>query len=197
MLAEGRARVAAEKIKEVLNKTTDILPGEPHPFPVSCPTPSYIAAPSLHVGVDMTMLWVELGLSADIKRISSEEQVQIYNEYMGKLEQVCVADLTELFLEKSDLFDTISTTSHTKDTFDLVHQELKVCACTCDAHVIHVMHMWSISHVVHVPCDQGLLMRACMFPIFASFHITFHYITHSSVKLSLFREKLPPWIEPL
>lgn len=84
----------------------------------------------------MTVLWVELGLSEEIKRISCEEQVHIYNEYMGKLEQVCVADLTELFLEKSDLFDLIST-SHTKDTFDLVHQELKVCAhvipCTCDS----------------------------------------------------------------
>jgi hypothetical protein len=77
----------------------------------------------------MMMLWVDLGLSEDVKRISNEQQVHIYNEYMGKLEQECIADLTELFLEKSDLFgsdlfDQLS--SSPKEAFDRVHQELKV-----------------------------------------------------------------------
>ena len=72
----------------------------------------------------MTMLWVELGLSEEVKRVSEEQLLQIYNEYMGKLEQECVADLTELFLERSDLFDQISAS--TNDTFSKIHQELKV-----------------------------------------------------------------------
>lgn len=68
----------------------------------------------------MTMLWVDLGLSDEVKKVSNEQQLHIYNEYMGKLEQECVADLTELFLERSDLFDQISTSPND------VHQELKV-----------------------------------------------------------------------
>ncbi len=70
------------------------------------------------------MLWVGLGLSEEIKLVKKEIQVQIYNEYMGKLEQECVADLTELFLERSDLFDQLS--SSPEDAFWRIHQELKV-----------------------------------------------------------------------
>lgn len=77
------------------------------------------------------MLWVDLGLSEEVKKLSSEEQIHIYNEFNGKLEQDCVADLTELFLERSDLFDKISpspsNTFSPKDLFDNIHQELKVC----------------------------------------------------------------------
>lgn len=72
----------------------------------------------------MMMLWVDLGLSEEARYLSNEQQVHVYNEYMGKLEQECVADLTELFLERSDLFNQIS--SSPKETFDRVHTELKV-----------------------------------------------------------------------
>ncbi len=50
------------------------------------------------------------------------------NEYMGKQEQEYVADLTELFLEQSNLFDQVL--SSTKDPFACIHQELKVLMCT-------------------------------------------------------------------
>ena len=55
--------------------------------------------------------------------MSQERQMAVYSECMGKLEHECVADLTELFLERSDLFNEIS---FPKDTFDHVHEELKV-----------------------------------------------------------------------
>ena len=74
----------------------------------------------------MMMLWVELGLSEEVKRVSKEVQVQIYNDHMVKLEQKCVEDLTELFLERSDLFDQVS--SSPEDAFTRIHQELKVSA---------------------------------------------------------------------
>ena len=57
----------------------------------------------------MTALWEELRLAEEVKHVSRRNQVQMYNEYMDKLEQKCVADLTELFLERSDLFDQFST----------------------------------------------------------------------------------------
>ncbi len=72
----------------------------------------------------MLMLWMELGLSEEVRLVQGEEQVAIYNDYMGRLEQECVADLTELFLEKSEFFDQIS--SSPQETIELVHQELKV-----------------------------------------------------------------------
>ena len=71
----------------------------------------------------MTMLWINLGLTDEAKRVSMEKQMLIYNEYMAKLEKECVADLMELFLERLDLFDQISPSP--MDTFDHVHQELK------------------------------------------------------------------------
>ena len=71
----------------------------------------------------MTMLWIDLGLTDESKRVSMEKQMLIYNEYMAKLEKECVADLMELFLERLDLFDQISPSP--MDIFDHVHQELK------------------------------------------------------------------------
>ncbi len=71
----------------------------------------------------MCMLWSDLGLQDEVQWMSQELQIAVYNECMVKLEQECVADLTELFLERSDLFNEISSP---KDTFDHVHEELKV-----------------------------------------------------------------------
>ena len=71
----------------------------------------------------MTMLWIHLNLTDEARRLSIENQMLIYNEYMAKLEKECVADLMELFLERLDLFDQIS--SSPMDIFDHVHQELK------------------------------------------------------------------------
>lgn len=88
-------------------------------MPITTPTHIYLW---VLTGVDMLMLWVDLGLSEEVKKISTEQQVNIYNEFMGQLEQDCVAELTELFLERSDLFDKGPAAS----AFDHVHQELKV-----------------------------------------------------------------------
>ena len=71
----------------------------------------------------MTMLWIDLGLTDEAKRVSMEKQMLIYNENMAKLEKECVADLVELFLERLDLFDPVSPSP--MDIFDHVHQELK------------------------------------------------------------------------
>ena len=71
----------------------------------------------------MVMLWSDLDLLDQTRWMSQEQQIFVYNECMGKLEQECVADLTELFMERSDLFNEISSP---KDTFDHVHEELKV-----------------------------------------------------------------------
>ena len=74
------------------------------------------------------MLWADLGLSNNAKLLSKEEQLHIYNEYMGKLEQECVADLTELFLEQSNLFGQIISSKENFDSHavESVHKELKV-----------------------------------------------------------------------
>lgn len=74
----------------------------------------------------MTKLWVDLQLSEDAKLVSSEDQHHIYNEFMSKLEQECVADLTELFLERSDLFDQSSALPNDASFRIHLHQELKV-----------------------------------------------------------------------
>jgi len=68
-------------------------------------------------------LWADLKLQDQTRWMSQEQQISVYSECMAKLEQECVADLTELFLERSDLFNEIDSP---KDTFDHVHEELKV-----------------------------------------------------------------------
>ena len=57
----------------------------------------------------MNVLWMKLRLSTEVKYVSLKTQVMMYNEYMGKLREKCVADLRELFLERSDLFDQFSS----------------------------------------------------------------------------------------
>ncbi len=59
------------------------------------------------IGMDMKVLWGKLGLLEEMKQVRKNIQVQIYNEYMAKLNLQCVADLNELFLEQMDLFNKI------------------------------------------------------------------------------------------
>ena len=74
-------------------------------------------------GVDMDQLWGDLGVASDAVHVPSDRLIKIYHEYMGNVEQQCIANLEELLLERHDIFDpNISET----EMITRVSEELKV-----------------------------------------------------------------------
>ena len=59
----------------------------------------------MYVGVDMDQLWSDLGVASDAVHVPSDRLIKIYHDYMGSVEQECLANLEELLLERHDIFD--------------------------------------------------------------------------------------------
>ena len=72
----------------------------------------------------MDQLWADLGLSSDATHVQPDRLIKIYHDYMGVVEQQCLAELEELLLEHHDIFD--ENMSSEANMITRVSEELKV-----------------------------------------------------------------------
>ena len=77
----------------------------------------------MYVGVDMDQLWSDLGVASDAVHVPSDRLIKIYHDYMGSVEQECLANLEELLLERHDIFDPNISEA---EMITRVSEELKV-----------------------------------------------------------------------
>lgn len=82
----------------------------------------------MYVGIDMDQLWSDLGVASDAVHVPSDRLIKIYHDYMGNVEQECLANLEELLLERHDIFDPNISEA---EMITRVSEELKVRLYTC------------------------------------------------------------------
>ena len=76
-----------------------------------------------HTGIDMDQLWSDLGVAGDAIHVPPDRLIKIYHDYMGNVEQQCLANLEELLLERHDIFDPNISEA---EMITRVSEELKV-----------------------------------------------------------------------
>ena len=72
----------------------------------------------------MDQLWSDLGVANDATHVPSDRLIKIYHDYMGNVEQQCLANLEELLLEHHNIFDP--DVSSEAEMITRVSEELKV-----------------------------------------------------------------------
>ena len=75
-------------------------------------------------------------MASDATHVPTDRLIKIYHDYMGNVEQQCLADLEELFLQHHDIFDL--DTSNEADMIARVSEELKVRELVVESFEVHL-----------------------------------------------------------